>query len=362
MRVVIRTDASIKIGTGHVMRCLTLAEGFRGIGADITFVCREHDRNLCESVDQKNFTVYRLPIPLNQSSELDWNYHAAWLGVPWEQDANETLDILKTFDDVPDLIIVDHYALDYRWEGKLRSFAKKLMVIDDLADRFHNCDFLLDQNLYQNLESRYDKLVPEICHKFLGPRYALLRPEFAVNRVNTGTRTGKLKKIFVFMGGEDPTNETHKVLDALKNILIKDISISVVLGGSDKYQHNLKMKFQKTHNFVFFSNIANMAELMSESDLAIGGGGVTSWERCSLRLPAIIISLAENQVGIAKNLEMAGAAIYLGKSVNVSSDDISDTIVKLHGSPKVLKRMSQRAGSLIDGEGMRRVIERLQEL
>jgi UDP-2,4-diacetamido-2,4,6-trideoxy-beta-L-altropyranose hydrolase len=359
MNVVIRTDASEKIGTGHVMRCMTLADGLREKGAAVTFVCREHMGNLCDFIEQKKYKVYRLPVPAEQGEKLDWNNHAAWLGVPWEQDSNEMSDALDAFGDTLDLLVVDHYSLDFRWEKKLQSFFNKTMVIDDLADRTHVCDFLLDQNLYQKFENRYKGLVPETCHKLLGPQFALLRPEFLEKRKNIKVRKGKIKKIIVFMGGVDPTNETQKVLNSLKSIAIHAIPISVVLGSTTSYQEDIKLKFHEVDNIVFFSNVENMAEFMGEADLAIGGGGVTSWERCSLMLPAIILSLAENQVEIAKNLEKAGAALYLGKCAQVSSDAIGKAILKLLADPNALKKMSQCAGALVDGIGMTRVLNRL---
>jgi UDP-2,4-diacetamido-2,4,6-trideoxy-beta-L-altropyranose hydrolase len=181
-KILIRTDASVQIGTGHVMRCLTLADELRGRGAEVIFVCREFDGNLCGYIEEKGYIVHRLPVS-DATEQGDQNIeiglkHTAWLGADCQTDVEQVEEIIKDLESPPDWLVVDHYALDERWEECLRSYCKKIMVIDDLADRPHNCDLLLDQNFYENLESRYDGLVPPQCKKFLGPKYALLRPEF----------------------------------------------------------------------------------------------------------------------------------------------------------------------------------------
>jgi len=205
LKILIRTDSSVQIGTGHVMRCLTLADELRERGAEIVFVCRDFAGNLC------GYTEGNLK-------------HAAWLGADWQTDARQVEEIIKDFNTHPDWLVVDHYALDERWERYLRSYVKKIMVIDDLADRPHDCDLLLDQNFYENLESRYDGLAPSGCKKLLGPKYALLRPEFREERKNLRKRDGYVKRIMIFFGGSDPTNETTKALEAVRMLNRPDIA------------------------------------------------------------------------------------------------------------------------------------------
>ena len=232
MKSIIRTDASVQIGTGHhVMRYLTLADELREHGAGAIFVCREFDGNLCGYIEEKGYIVHRLPVPNKQKHNIEGNLkHAAWLGTDWHTDARQVEEIIKDLDTALDWLVVDHYALDERWEGYLRPNVKKIMVIDDLADRVHDCDLLLDQNFYENLESRYDGLVPAWCKKLLGPKYALLRPEFREARRNLRKRDGHVKRIMIFFGGSDPTNETTKVLEAIRMLNRPDIATDVMVG------------------------------------------------------------------------------------------------------------------------------------
>jgi len=227
MKIFVRADASVQIGTGHVMRCLTLADELRGRDAEIVFVCREFAGNLCGYIEEKGYVVHRLPVSdaPDQGVGADLK-HAAWLGADWQTDGGQVEEIIKRLAAPLDWLIVDHYALDERWEEYLRPYVKKIMVIDDLADRAHDCDLLLDQNFYENLESRYDGLVSAWCKKLLGPKYALLRPEFREARKNLRKRDGHVKRIMIFFGGSDPANETTKALEAIRMLKRPDIAVA----------------------------------------------------------------------------------------------------------------------------------------
>ncbi len=157
MRVVFRADASLNIGSGHVMRCLTLANALRESGASCFFVCREHPGNLLELIREQGFEAIGLPLPKtfeslhgkHSSSRLTY---AGWLGDSWQRDAEQTLAALNG--ELADWLVVDHYALDSAWEESLRPACRRLLVIDDLADRDHRCDLLLDQNLVAKMAER----------------------------------------------------------------------------------------------------------------------------------------------------------------------------------------------------------------
>jgi len=182
--IVFRTDAALQIGTGHVMRCLTLAEALAERGAHCRFVCREHSGNLMELIRDRGFDAIGLPVESGRlateaSSDEPIGAHATWLGADWAVDAEQACAALGDMD--ADWLIVDHYALDVRWERSLRSRCRRLMVIDDLADRIHDCDLLLDQNLGREPRD-YAGLVPDCSAILVGPRFALLRPEFAALR------------------------------------------------------------------------------------------------------------------------------------------------------------------------------------
>jgi UDP-2,4-diacetamido-2,4,6-trideoxy-beta-L-altropyranose hydrolase len=359
MKIAIRTDASTKIGSGHVMRCLTLAEGLNAKGTEVIFICREHIGNLCDFLVKKNFKVFRLPAPLGHSLNINYNLHSEWLGVPWEEDCNEVLDILKNFANKPDLLIIDHYALDSCWEKKIRPFVKRIMVIDDLANRRHNCDFLLDQNLPGATDQRYNKLVPADCTVLLGPRYALLRQEFIESRKKVSVRDGNIKNIFVFFGGTDFSNETEKTIRAIQKLFPMNLSITVVVGGNNPFRSQIEKLCNQSPGFNYFHQVDNMAEHMAVADLGIGAGGSTTWERCAVGLPSIIISVAENQIPIAVQTDRRKAALYLGHHDKVTSEDIFRTLEKLLAQPETVKRLSANSLEISDAHGTERVVQTL---
>lgn len=347
MKIVFRTDSALQIGSGHVMRCLTLADELRQRGADILFVCREHTGNLISLIESKGYPVVRLPkaeiefIPLPEDVA-----HAAWLGVSWQQDAVETVNAIAG--DKPDWIIIDHYAIDRRWEQMIRPHVGKIMMIDDLADRPHDCDLLLDQNLYQAMETRYVGLVPEPCHKLLGPKYALLRPEFAAARKILRQRDGQIRRVLVFFGGVDPTNETEKALLALAGIGERKFAIDVVVGVSNPNKEKIFEACLKMSSTTFHCQVNNMAELIANADLALAAGGSTMWERCFLKVPAIVCITADNQCATTEAVDHFGAIWNLGNYKQVTVKTIYESITTAIINPSVLIKMGESCGYLMD--------------
>lgn len=361
MQIVVRTDASLQIGSGHVMRCLTLADELREQGAAITFICREHPGNLNNLIAAKGYEVVRLTEPAAEySSQPDDVAHAPWLGVSWQSDAAEVVAAVgeRHFD----WLIVDHYALDRRWEERLRSYVDKIMVIDDLADRQHDCDLLLDQNLYRNMERRYDGRVPDGCRRFLGPRYALLRPEFRSARERQRNRDGVVRRILIFFGGSDPTNETFKALQSLRMIDRPDIMVDVVVGAANPNKEKIKILCQDTPSFVYHCQIENMAELMATADLALGGGGSTTWERCFLGLPTIAVVIAENQATATDAVALAGASWNAGWFESVTVTCLADIIGAALRSPEALRKMSCNAQLLVGDSGANIIAKAITEV
>lgn len=361
MNVIIRADASVEIGTGHVMRCLTLADALREKGVQVSFICRELPGNLCSFIENKGYQVYRLPYKKESerrytNKEPLHTRHAHWLGVSLKNDAEQTKIILKKQPQKIDWLIVDHYALEKDWEIQMRPFVNKIMVIDDLADRPHDCDLLLDQNLYDDMENRYNGLVPNKCQLFLGPRYALLRPEFKEARKYLRERDGKVRRILIFFGGSDLTNETTKALDAIRMLQRPDISVDVVVGNSNPHKQQVRKLCNVSSNISFFCQVDNIAQLMNKADLAIGAGGTATWERCCLGIPSIIISVAYNQEGVAKAIDQEKMGIYLGRSKEVSSWKIVKKIQMLLNSPEITSNISKIAKYKVDGFGVVRMI------
>lgn len=358
-RIAFRADASVEIGTGHVMRCLTLADALAREGAECLFICRAMPGDLMEVIAQRGHTARPLPaaeaLPAHDASGPA---HVHWLGVEWTQDARETR---AAIDPAPvDWLAVDHYALDRRWEEALRPSCRHLMVIDDLADRAHACDLLLDQNTGRR-EADYAALLPAGAPVLAGPRYALLRPEFAALRAESlaRRRQPRLERLLVTMGGIDKDNVTERVLDALDGCpLPPDLEITVVMGPQAPWREQVEARAARMRNATHVRvGVDDMARLMTDSDLAIGAAGSTSWERCALGLPSILLVLAENQRSIANSLHNQEA------SIAVSSASEAAACIKrhLHADTLVpfLQRLSRGGAAIADGEGAARVVRRM---
>ncbi|WP_339136114.1 MAG: UDP-2,4-diacetamido-2,4,6-trideoxy-beta-L-altropyranose hydrolase [Candidatus Electrothrix sp. GW3-4] len=353
-RYLFRVDSSIRIGTGHLMRCRTLAEELKVRGADVHFVCRRHRGNLNKLL-RETFPVHELPSPPEDTQNaLDEDY-AGWLGVTQEQDATETIAALQGIQ--LDWLIVDHYGLDKSWESALCSHVGRIMVIDDLANRIHDCDLLLDQNLGRD-KKHYHHLVPEKCTVLTGPRYSLLRPEFAALRDYSLQRRAnpKLKHLMISMGGVDQINATGQILEAIKACTLPDnLRITVVMGPNAPWLSQIKsIAEQLPQTTEVMVNVQNMAQLMADSDLAIGAAGSTSWERCCLGLPTLTLIVAENQQESAMALEQKGC-IKILDCIDVVFKQLSSTLRFFMNSTELIK-MSQSSSSVVDGKGTGRVL------
>ena len=364
-KIIIRTDATLKIGSGHVMRCLTLAEELRDSRAEVRFVCRGYSGNLIELIREKGFFVHELSVsedfePGGTSNSNSRSEYGSRLGSFREQDAWETINVIQK--NLPDWLIVDHYGLGQAWEKRLRPHVHKIMVIDDLADRPHDCDLLLDQNYFQDGATRYNGLVPPTCTKLLGPQFALLRPEFAEARKQLKPRTGKVKRIFVFFGGTDPDNVTGKTLEALLYPEFSHLDVDVVIGSHNP--HRIKIENQiKTHlRTNLHVQVENIAELMAQADLAIGAGGATTWERLCLGLPSLVVMVAENQRPYTEYLHQDKYLNCLGKKDSLSVEKIQIELKQSLGNSKANKLQSQKGIAIVNGNGVSQVVEMINKI
>lgn len=297
MKFLFRVDASLLIGTGHVMRCLTLAKALAANGAQCHFACREHPGNLIDFIRQQGFEVAALPMPEDRQpvggdAEVLALAHSAWLGCDWATDAAQTK--IGTGGTANDWLVVDHYALDASWERAMRNVAKKIMVIDDLADRMHDCDILLDQNFYADMDRRYDDKVPPHCQLLLGPRYALLRDEFRQLHEQVNPRSGRVKRILIFFGGVDLDNNTTRAIEVLASVGGHNCYVDVVIGAHHPYREEVEATCAK-QGFVCHVQTSQMSKLMALADVSIGAGGTAIWERCCLGLPTLTLCVAGNQ-------------------------------------------------------------------
>jgi UDP-2,4-diacetamido-2,4,6-trideoxy-beta-L-altropyranose hydrolase len=329
MNVFIRADASSQIGIGHVMRCLTLVEDLRQAGSQVSFLCTNLYGNMIQYIEDKGHSVY--PLTTLQENEFDWYY-----------DAEQVIQIIKNNQVQVDWLVVDHYQIDIRWEHMLRDHVKHLFVIDDIADRIHDCEILLDQNYYRDASKRYESLIPIHTMKLLGPAYALLRNEFRQNRQLFVPGDGSIQRILVFFGGSDTTNETAKAIKALMQSAFSEIKIDVVVGDSNPRKATIESLCKDWSQSTFHCQIENMADLMLEADLAIGAGGTATWERMFLGLPTIAIIVADNQKESIYNLAQDDYVWSLGRSSEVTASQISDFLQLLIRDPNLLINRSKR--------------------
>jgi UDP-2,4-diacetamido-2,4,6-trideoxy-beta-L-altropyranose hydrolase len=347
-----RVDASVQIGTGHVMRCLTLAEQLTAGGLACRFISRDLPGNLLGRIRERGFDAAVLPAPSTSDAGGAGN-HRAWLGVDWRADAAQTADVLARSG--ASLLVVDHYGLDREWEDSARD-GIGVFVIDDLANRAHACELLLDQNAGRSV-AHYAALVPAGCKVLAGPDHALLRPEFAAGRARSLERreSGELAALLVTMGGVDSANATGLALDALAHSLLPRSSrITVVMGSGAPALAQVRERASRmpwpTDVRV---DIDDMALQMAASDLAVGAAGVAALERCSLGLPTLQVVLADNQRPGAEALAAAGAAFPLGEPADIAAT-LPRAIEAWRGSD-ALRRAGRAAAGLVDGLGTSRV-------
>lgn len=360
LEIGLRADASLDIGTGHVMRCLTLADELKRGGANCRFICREHRGHLIELIRARGFEVLNLPSTGRPKADAPRGKddYAAWLGVDQSTDAAQTLEALgeRRFD----ILVVDHYGLDACWERLMRPSARRILAIDDLANRRHDCELLLDQNLGRRAED-YAELLPATSTLLLGPRYALLRPEFASWRTRSLERRSspQVKQLLVTLGGIDKDNITLSVLKALTGTALpENCNVVAVMGGGAP-------GVQAVHDFVRCTSArmelrvdeSNMAALMAASDAAIGAAGGTAWERCCLGLPTLVISMAENQREGAMALQASGAALLIDGNLQLAQE-LPARLPELL-DPQRLAQMCAACIAMVDGHGTRRVVEEL---
>lgn len=325
MNVVFRVDSSIYMGIGHLMRCLSLAGELRAKDILVKFICSNLPGNQAGILEKNGYTVHLLPYNASQT------------------EVQQTINTVEQEVCKVDWIIIDHYAIDEPWEKQLRPYIKRIMVIDDLANRRHDCDLLLDQNYYDNMKSRYEGLVSNHCRKLLGPKYALLRPEFLWERKNLRTRDGLIRRILIFYGGTDPGNETEKALKAIRKLNLPGVAIDVVVGSTNPNRVRIGELCSSIPGVSFYCQVDNMAQLTANADLALCAGGSATHERCMLGLPSIVTIIADNQLETTAVLDKAGAVRSIGLSRDVTVKKIADAVAEAIANPEAVRDIGKRA-------------------
>lgn len=321
------------------MRCLTLADALSGL-ATVHFICRNDEGNLLDRIEQHGCRAHRLP-----AGSFDEALDAA-----------ATREVMASVTPRAEWLIVDHYGLDARWERSLRQSAKRIMVIDDLADRPHACDLLLDQNLIADMSRRYVGKVPGDCKVLLGPEYALLQPIYRELRKGVEPRRS-VGRILIFWSGADRDDLTSRSLAACVSLERQDVFIDVVTAASYAHTERLRTMAAPHAQVRILSDLPTLAPLMAQADLGLGAAGTTSWERICVGLPTIAVSIAENQREIAEELNLQGLILYLGHSDGITEEVLADAVRS--ALDQDLHAWSQRCLRVLDGKGTIRVVQEL---
>jgi UDP-2,4-diacetamido-2,4,6-trideoxy-beta-L-altropyranose hydrolase len=353
-RVIIRVDADFLIGGGHAMRCLTLANALAEAGAEVTFVSAAMPDALARRIAEAGFALERIsPSPEMQREASKWEEP------PLSAEAQlADAEATGAAAGQADWVVVDHYLLDVRWHLSARGFADRILVIDDLANRTCDCDLLLDQTFGRSTDDYRDR-VPGGARILAGATYALLRPEFTGERAAALDRRaagGPVRRIFVSMGTGDPAGITARIVEQALAVA-RDCAIDVVIGAQATSADLVRELAARHADVSIHANSERMAELMRDADIAVGGAGTTSWERCCLALPTITLVLAENQRLAADNLQRAGAVALAD-----SADQVGALLGRLMDDEGSRLSMIAAAAAITDGNGAKRVSGAMTEL
>ena len=338
MRVVVRVDAWPSIGIGHLMRCLALAGLLRRNGAHVTFISRVVNGHLCDAILDHGFEAIRLPPRFEAVEDF------------WQADAAQSLRAIGSLGAQVDLLVVDHYLLGLGWERALRARVGRVLVIDDLANRPHDCDLLLDQNLHSDSDVHYRALVPPGARIFVGPQYALLREEFA--GIVAQPREKGVRRLLAYFGGGDGPSENIKVVRALRQLGERAPEATVVLGTESSHlEADIRNEAPSLRGVEILAETRDMAKLMLSADLALGTCGSAAWERCVTGLPTLAVITASNQQDDARILHQRGAIRNLGEARKSTVDLWVQEIRRLQDDAAALSLMSRAAISVMQGRG-----------
>lgn len=350
MKVVFRTDASSVIGNGHLVRCLTLAKSLKKLNTECEFICRENKNDLFKEINKENFKLTLLP-NLNNKTNKKKIIKTNWLGLNWKDDANQTINALKGYK--IDWLIIDHYGIGREWEKKLRTYTQNIIVIDDLANRNHDCDILIDQNLIANFKNRYKNLLPNHCNTFLGPSFAILQNKYKDLHLVAQPRKNITKNILIYFGGTDQIRLIEMTLSSFYRLNRDDINLDIVISSKNSEISKIQKLIKNNKNIRIKKNLKSLAPLMLKADLAIGACGTTTWERCCLGLPSIVITIAEHQKLIAKELQKRQLIKWLGHHDSIKASSIYKALLSLIDQSQ--EKWSKECMLVTDGSGSEKI-------
>ncbi len=339
-----RVDSAHCMGVGHVMRCIALADGLSKNDWDCHFICKQHKGSIHKIIEQHGHGVSLLDI---DSSFIGLSEYEGWVGSTQIDDAKASLSSIKH---AANLLIVDHYGLDEVWEKLVKPKVGLIIVIDDLANRAHACDILIDSK-YGRLGDDYLDYIDGSTVLLVGAQYCILRnefPELIDLAKEKRKKTKKIKTILINFGGTDPKGYSELAFDMITNNF-SEIDIEIVIGSNHSCLE--KFKRNKSRNIRVHIDTEVMASIILRCDFAIGSYGGSSWERCLLGLPSIGILSADNQKFIARSLHESGASKCINK------EELFDELhAILNGDFSWWKIMSQNAFNICDGKGVSRIL------
>lgn len=336
------------------MRCLSLADELARHGAVCLFVHRLHLGHSADLIERRGYEVRRLSTrDIEPTVPRDGDY-LSWLGASEEEDANATLAAVQ--EDELDWAIVDHYSLGRIWEERLASKVSRIAVIDDLANRPHACDVLIDQNLFPDPGERYRGLVPATSRLLLGPSFALVHSSYGVARRYALPRRGPVRRALVFYGAADLTGETVRALRVLSEPGFADLAVDVVLGKEHPRRPEIDALALSRARTTVHSLQPSLVPLMLQADIAIGSGGATTWERCCMGLPQVVTTIAQNQVPLTRALAEAQIVTWVNPAGPADDDSLRSALQAVLDDDEV-NRLACAGWSIVDGCGAGRVTE-----
>ncbi|WP_309091603.1 UDP-2,4-diacetamido-2,4,6-trideoxy-beta-L-altropyranose hydrolase [Phenylobacterium sp.] len=359
MRVGIRADASVQIGTGHIRRCLELARELADHGAEVRFVWRDLGLNVEAMTGAAGFASSSLPRPMAPfAGEPDLPPHGHWAEVTWRTDAAETISALSGFR--PEVLIVDHYAFDHRWHQEVRNgLGCKMAALDDLGDRPLDVELIVDHNYCSDHRAKHRISEPFKPRILGGPTYALLSA--AYRRPADLTICDTVRSVGIFMGGADPANHSAMALDAARQALGAGTTIEIATTSANPNLAWLQTAAGADTACTLSVDLPDLAAFFGRHDLQIGAGGGATWERCCIGAPTVAIAFADNHRPVLSPLDALGVLAFSSRG-NEDAAILATDIAALASDAERRRDMSARARALVDGLGLVRVGEAINAL
>jgi UDP-2,4-diacetamido-2,4,6-trideoxy-beta-L-altropyranose hydrolase len=330
-KIIFRTDSSYNIGSGHVARCVNLANL---LAAECHFICRNLKGNINNIIQENGHILHEI-----NSGEIEI-----------EEELSEENDVENLIHSIsPDAIIIDHYGIGHKWERFFIRSYEKILVIDDINRKHISEVAILDQNYRENFQNKY----AENLKRFLGPEYCILSKDF-IDQSNKKSCPDKVRSIMIYFGGSDMHEQTIRVYNIIRNNFIS-LKINLVLSENSKSLNTFRSIDDP--NLDLFININNMHEIMMKSDLFIGAAGTTSWERAKLGLPTMCITIANNQIPTGEDLHSAKVHYYIGHYNRIEDNDILSKFEYFYKHPKNLKQFFDNSLKLNTSQRLNEVID-----